>query len=372
MNVLYIVGNRPQFVKLAVLHQEMAKHSFINESIIHTGQHFSAEMSDVFFDELAIGIPTINLNIHSISAIAMIGRTMEALEIEIRIQQPDIIVVFGDTNATLAGALVAKKMAIPLFHIEAGIRTLEEDMPEESNRYISDRLADVNFCCTYLGVENLRKEGFSGDTIYSKIVNSGDLMLDAYDRYFDQFINRSESFNHLPIVQSNYLICTIHRKQNTDCSETLNNIIQALNEINKEIPVICPLHPNTKNQIALNNINCEFTILPPASYLDMQYLIHNSDYVITDSGGIQREAFFAEKPTLIVMETPFWPEVIEFGCVLNCIGEKQQILNSFSALKKKERLFDKSIFGNGHAAEIIANKIVDHLKSTLNKNQRCH
>lgn len=363
MNVLYIVGNRPQFVKLAVLHQEMAKHAFIKESIIHTGQHFSVEMSDVFFNELAIEIPTVNLNINSVSALAMIGRTMEALEIEIHKQCPDVIVVFGDTNATLAGALVAKKMMIPLFHIEAGIRTLEEGMPEESNRYLTDRLADVNFCCTYLGVENLHKEGFSGDTIHSKVFNSGDLMLDTYEFYFDRFIQLADRFKHLSILQDKYIICTIHRKQNTDCIKTLQNIVEALNEINKEITVICPLHPNTKNLIISNDIHCEFTIIPPVGYLDMQYLLHHADFVITDSGGVQREAFFAQKPTLIIMETPFWPEVLQFGCAVNCNGEKQLILDGFDALKKKERVFDKSIFGNGHAAESITNIIVEHVRS---------
>jgi len=364
MNVLYIVGNRPQFVKLAVLHEEVKKHPFIRESVIHTGQHFSKEMSDVFFEELAIELPIVNLCIHSVSALAMIGRTIEALELEVTKQNPDIIVVFGDTNATLAGAIVAKKLAIPLFHVEAGIRTYEEDMPEESNRYIADRLADVNFCCTSLGVDNLHKEGYN---IRNKVINSGDLMLDAYHHYYDRFIQRSKYFSHLPELQGDYLVFTIHRKRNTTDNGILKNIIYALNEINKEISVICPLHPNTKNQIVTNKLQCEFTTIPPVSYLDMQYLIHNSVYVITDSGGIQREAFFAQKPTLILMENPFWPEVIEHGCAINCTGEKQEILKSFHELKKKERAFNPAIFGDGHAARIITKTMIEFAASSVNK-----
>ena len=188
-------------------------------------------------------------------------------------------------------------------------------------------------------------------------------MYDAYKHYYAQFVLRSEHFSHLPVSKDNYLLCTIHRKANTANKSILSHIIEALNEINKEIPVICPLHPNTKKQIEVNQINSEFTIIPPVGYLDMQYLVQNAAYVITDSGGVQREAFFAQKPTLIVMESPFWPELLENGCVINCTGEKKAILNSFWELKKKDKTFTPAVFGNGHAAEIITQAVIDFKKA---------
>jgi UDP-GlcNAc3NAcA epimerase len=361
MNVLYIVGNRPQFVKLAVLHQEMAKHTFINESIIHTGQHFSDQMSDVFFRDLGIDLPTVNLNIHSLSHIALIAQTMEALEKEIPKVNPDVIVVFGDTNATLAGALTGKKLGIPVAHIEAGIRTFDETMPEESNRYLSDRIATINFCCTRLNEMQLKKEGFM-KSIPSKVIFSGDLMLDAYLYYKIHFGKSTKVLDDNGLVKNQYLLATIHRRQNIEDLSTLQNIIFSLNQIHKHIPVVCPLHPNTKRVLENNAITCEFKTIPPQSYFAMQTLLQNSSHVITDSGGVQREAFFAKKPLVIIMERPFWPEVTKYGGAVYCSGRGNELQQAFEKIKGLTIKNRTSVFGKGNAATIISNELISLFK----------
>ncbi len=358
MHIVYIVGNRPQFIKLAILHQQIKQFDFIRETIIHTGQHFSKEMSDIFFDELDIELPTINLQINSLSHAVMIGKTMEALSTKIGSLSPDFVVVFGDTNATLAGALTAKKLNIPVIHIEAGIRTFDEKMPEESNRYITDRISDINFCCTYLGMQHLKNEGFNGETIQSRVINSGDLMLDAFYYYSTkkQKATKQDEYS----INGDYILTTIHRKQNIEDSYLLSHIVEALNVLNKETPVICPLHPNTKQLLLANNIFPEFKIIPPQGYFALQRLLQKAKFVITDSGGLQREAFFAQKPLLILMEKPFWPEVLEHGTAICSSSYKYEILNHFQVLKKMKGQNNISIFGNGKAAAIIVDEIVSY------------
>lgn len=364
MNVLYIVGNRPQFIKLAVLHEEMKKQEGVNESIVHTGQHFSAEMNDIFFDELLIDLPIVNLKIKELSDVAMIGRILEALEKEILNSKPDCIVVFGDTNSTLAGAIGGKKLNIPVVHIEAGIRTCEEDMPEESNRYLTDRVSLFNFCCTQSGLQNLIKEGYGiSNVIPSYPLLSGDLMLDAYHYYFKRFVSRPLPSEALNISQEAYVVSTIHRRQNIEDATSLINIISALNEIHKEYKVICPLHPNTKNKIENCPVKPQFTIVPPLGYLNMQSLLHNCSYVITDSGGVQREAFFASKPVLILMDKPFWPEILENGNALNCSSDKKEITSAFEQLRKQKKKNDIAVFGNGNAAQIITAELINYFQN---------
>jgi UDP-GlcNAc3NAcA epimerase len=364
MNVLYIVGNRPQFIKLAVLHEEMKKHKGVNERIVHTGQHFSAEMNAVFFDELSIDLPIVNLRIKGQSHVAMIGRILEALEKEILKNEPDCIVVFGDTNSTLAGAIAGKKLNIPVVHIEAGIRTCEEDMPEESNRYLTDRVSLFNFCCTQLGLQNLVREGYGvSSAIPSYSLLSGDLMLDAYHYYFKRFVSRPLLSETLNISRGAYVVSTIHRRQNIEDATSLINIISALNEIDKEYQVICPLHPNTKSKIENCPVKPQFTIVSPLGYLDMQSLLHNCSYVITDSGGVQREAFFANKPVLILMNKPFWPEILENGNALNCAAGKKEIISAFDQLKKQQKENNISVFGNGNAAQIITAELINYFQN---------
>lgn len=361
MKILYIVGNRPQFIKLAVLHQEAKKNKDITESVIHTGQHFSDEMSAVFFNELGIDLPVTNLDIHSFSHATMIGKMIKKLEPAINSEHPDYVMVFGDTNTTLAGALTSKKLGIPVAHVEAGIRTWEEDMPEESNRYLTDRMSSFNFCCTQLNMENLRAEGYNGKQIRSEVVYSGDVMLDAFQLFSPLFSSRPLPPD-IHITNNLYILFTLHRRQNIEDVDTLRGIIEALNSIHAEIPVVCPIHPNTANVLKTKGIETNFITIPPVGYPEMQNLLNKSSYVITDSGGLQREAFFAKKPSLILMETPFWPEVIEHGCSVNCNGKPENILASFKRLKELKKDFNSSIFGDGNAAAIILQALSNDLK----------
>jgi UDP-GlcNAc3NAcA epimerase len=363
MNILYVVGNRPQFIKLAILHDEMKKYGLVNETVIHTGQHFSTDMSEVFFGELLIDIPIVNLGIRKLSDGAMIGRTLESLETQTVSKKPDVIVVFGDTNSTLAGAIAGKKLNIPVAHIEAGIRTYQEDMPEESNRYLTDRLSLFNFCCTPLGLKNLAAEGYGvAGPIVSRPILSGDVMLDAFNKYHNRFAETCAR-SDLDGSDGNYVLATIHRRKNIEDPATLMNIITALNEVNENHQVICPLHPNTKNKIQNCAVNARFTISPPVGYFEMQRLLHHCSYVITDSGGVQREAFFASKPVLIVMDKPFWPEILENGNALNCSPFHTEIVSAFNKLKKQARENDVSIFGNGTAAQLIVKELIGYFQN---------
>lgn len=352
MKLLYVVGNRPQFIKLAVLHHEARKHASVQEVAIHTGQHYSSEMSAVFFEELHITLPVVNLYVSALPHAGMIGQMMIELEAIIPKHMPDYVVVFGDTNTTLAGALTAKKLGIPVIHIEAGIRTGNEEMPEESNRYLTDRIAAVNFCCTALNMATLSSEGY-GTAIQSEVVFSGDLMYDAYHLFADAYKNRRARFDPLFNLPKNFVLFTLHRKQNVEDPFVLQQIVLAINAINKTMPVFFAVHPNTANLITQRQLLVEAAMLPPQGYLDTQFLLQQSSFVITDSGGVQREAYFHQKPTLIVMDKPFWPEVMQHGCAVNSSTDCNGIVAAFAALSKKKPAFKRGVFGNGAAAAVI-------------------
>jgi UDP-GlcNAc3NAcA epimerase len=360
VKLAYIVGNRPQFIKLAMLHRQVKNQSFLRETIIHTGQHFSDNMNGIFFRELGIAAPMKSLNINSLSHVSMIARMMEAIEGELLALRPDAVIVFGDTNTTLAGALTAKKTGIPVMHIEAGIRTGDDTMPEESNRYLTDRLSAINFCCTETGVENLRREGYTTGGDFPQVIFSGDIMFDAYLHHYSRYAQPAALPENLQAGNAGYLLATIHRKQNVDHPASLSEITAALNRINRDIPVICPLHPNTAAVMKRHGIVPAFNVTGPVGYIEMQRLLHSCTYVITDSGGLQREAFFAKKPALILMEKPFWPEVISYGSAISCKSNGKAILQSFEQLIKTPPFFTPAVFGSGNAAAVIVEKIIHY------------
>lgn len=350
--IIHIVGNRPQFIKLAVLYNQFLQDETLHQQIIHTGQHFSYNMSDVFFEELKIPQPTINFNIQNSSPFLFIGEAANALY-NYFLQQKDVIVfVYGDTNTTLAAAMAAKKCSLPLFHFEAGVRTYDNSMPEESNRILTDRLADVNYCCTKKNLQTLEHEGY-GKFIPSKVLLTGDLMLDA-------FMKIGASSNNI-ITEKEYVVCTIHREANLSNKENLTNIFNALNKINIDVPVVMPLHPHTKKRMDDYCIKPTFKILEPLGYPTMKALLQNSSYVITDSGGTSREAYFLKKKSLIVMDKPFWPEIIEEKCSLNTAAVENDIIDHFKKLNSLQSNFNTAIFGNGKAAE----NIHAHLRSYI-------
>jgi UDP-GlcNAc3NAcA epimerase len=354
-HIIHIVGNRPQFIKLSLLHSALS--GAARQQIIHTGQHFSDNMSAVFFREFDIPAPDHHLQVHSLPHGEMIGHMLIGLDRILAKERSDAVVVYGDTNTTLAGSLAAKKRNIPLMHVEAGIRTGEEDMPEESNRYVSDRLADVRFACTYLGVNNLLREGMSAATVY----NTGDLMLDAALKFGQRAKDASTLVSQwLPDGQP-FVLATIHRAENTDNPHVLAAVLEALHRIHNDIPVIFPVHPRTRQVIDAHGMELRLITSPPLGYLDVLALVQAAGYVITDSGGLSREAFFFQKPTVIVMRQMFWPEISLHGPSLAAAAETDAILTTFRALQGPLRSFDTRVFGDGHAAEKIGRLILNHL-----------
>ena len=340
--LLHIVGNRPQFIKLAVLHRVIAEAGGISQEIIHTGQHSSAEMSDIFFRELSIPEPGIQLSLGMAgSGDEFIIAASNALEEIFSTLSSTTVMIYGDTNTTRAAARAANKARVPLLHFEAGIRTGDLEMPEEINRIAADRLANVNYCCTELNFQQMRSEGLD-ETQGKRVLMTGDLMYDAF-----LAIPRGSS---LVTREKEYVVCTIHRAANILSKERLTAIIDGLNQIHQSIPVIVPLHPHTRKKIAEYALFPEFTIVAPLGYPDMKRLLTDSTFVVTDSGGTAREAFFSQKPAVIVMDRPFWPEIVDVGCALSVGAGREEIVNAFEGLSSLASNFQSPIFGDGRAA----------------------
>ena len=288
MKILTIVGARPQFVKAAVVSRVIRERSGIEELLVHTGQHFDANMSDVFFQEMNIPHPAINLDINSMSHGAMTARMMEKLE-EVAIREkPDLFLIYGDTNSTLAGALVASKLHIPIGHVEAGLRSFNMKMPEEINRILSDRVSKWLFCPTQTAVDNLHREGY--DNFQSQISLSGDVMYDAA-LYYSSRLDEVPSKVEMP--DKSYALVTLHREENTDDEGTLRRLMGILENMDEE--VVLPLHPRTRKKLEGFGITPRIKTIDPVGYYDMIRLLKNCSFVLTDSGGLQKEAFFFEK-----------------------------------------------------------------------------
>jgi UDP-GlcNAc3NAcA epimerase len=342
--ILHIVGNRPQFIKLAVLYNELAKNSSLQQKIIHTGQHYSHNMSDIFFDELNIPQPDINFNIQNTSPTLFIDEAIQALKKYFLQEVNAVVFVYGDTNTTVAAAKAAASCALPLIHFEAGVRTHDNSMPEEINRLTTDKLANVNYCCTELNLQTLSQEKFD-NVIQSDIILTGDLMLDAFLKI--------RASNKKMVSHNEYVVCTVHREANLSSKTNLSNIIAALNKIDKNIPVVMPVHPHTQKKMEEYGIVPTFTMLSPLGYPDMKSLLTQSSYVITDSGGTSREAYFLQKKSLIIMDKPFWPEILEQQCSINTAAFDDQIIETFNLLPSLLSNFGTNIFGQGNAAENI-------------------
>jgi len=354
MKIVHIVGNRPQFIKLWALYEALSLQPNIQQTIIHTGQHSSKEMSDVFFEELNIPTPEYFLNIDNSNGpdifIGNCSRQLQALFSELN---ADIIFTYGDTNTTLGAAIAAKRTNTQLHHFEAGVRTNEVSMPEEINRIVTDRLANVNYCCTQSNYQTLIAEGYS-TAINSKAFLTGDLMFDAYKKAENLITIPNSDLNY------DYIVASIHRADNIQNPIHLDEIIQALNIINKQVPVKMSLHPHTRKKLLESGIVADFQLLEPLSYLKMHSLIKNAQSVITDSGGVSREAFFAKKKSLIIMSNPFWQEIIHANCSINTSADTESILSNFENVKKLQPDFSPTIFGDGHAATNILKVICDN------------
>ena len=266
MKIITIIGARPQFVKAAALSRELSKHESIEEIIVHTGQHFDANMSEVFFEEMEIPKPKFNLAINSLSHGAMTGRMLEKIESLLLQEKPDLLLVYGDTNSTLAGALAAKKLHIKVAHVEAGLRSFNMQMPEEINRILTDRISDYLFCPTQSAMDNLEKEGFVN--IDCKIMRTGDVMQDAALYYAEKSAEKSTISEELNLDK--FILTTFHRAENTDNREKLNSIVNSLNHIHEKIcPIVVPLHPRTKSKLEQFGLELKVKLIDPVGYFDM-------------------------------------------------------------------------------------------------------
>lgn len=342
--IVTILGARPQFVKAAVLSRIIKEHNQIEEIIIHTGQHFDANMSAVFFDEMEIPKPKYNLAINSLGHGAMTGQMLEKIEAILLDEKPDGVVVYGDTNSTIAGSLAAKKLHIKVIHIEAGLRSFNMKMPEEINRILTDRISDLLCCPTETAIKNLQNEGFANLPI--QIVKNGDIMKDAVAYYSKTSAEKSPIISDLDLVKNEFVLATIHRQENTDDIDKLKSIFAALEEIHAECNVVLPLHPRTKRILDQNHIHPKITLIHPVGYFAMLELLKNCKMVISDSGGLQKEAFFTKKNCIIVREETEWIELVENGFA-EIIGSNQsKIISAFNKYKDSKMDFNIELYGN--------------------------
>lgn len=309
MHILTIVGARPQFVKAAALSRAFSDFPALRETIVHTGQHFDHNMSQSFFDELEIPTPKHNLAINGGGHGAMTGRMLEALEPVVTAERPDLMLVYGDTNSTLAGALTAAKLLIPLAHVEAGLRTGDRKMPEEVNRVVVDHLSDWLFCPTASSVDLLKAEGIEKGVHFV-----GDVMFDATLFAKDRARSRSDILARLALKPGAFSVATIHRQENTDDPKRLQEIVDWLKQRSKESKVVFAIHPRTQKMLARSGIDLGGLLaIDPVSYFDMAALLEGATEIYTDSGGLQKEAYFHRKPCVTVFPVTAWPETIEAG-----------------------------------------------------------
>jgi len=353
MNISTIVGARPQFVKAAVVSRALRSLSGVREVLIHTGQHFDQNMSQVFFDEMGIPQPDFNLGIGGGTHGQNTGRMIEKIEEVLLAEKPDRVLVYGDTDSTLAGALAAVKLHIPVAHVEAGLRSFNRNMPEEINRVLTDHAADLLFAPTETAVRNLEREGLGGE----KVIRTGDVMYDAALHY-RAFAKRPD-IPDLP--ESGFALCTLHRAENTDDPARLAAIMDALSSIAKDMPVVLPLHPRTRarlgsishHQPSTTNHQQPVTLIPPVGYLQMVWLLEHCRLVMTDSGGVQKEAYFFQKPCVTLRDETEWVELLEAGVNRLAGADTDAILKAVAAMKDRV-IGNEALYGDGNSAAIIA------------------
>jgi UDP-GlcNAc3NAcA epimerase len=350
MKVLTVIGARPQFVKAATVSAAIAKKSgLLTEIIVHTGQHFDHNMSGIFFEQMGIPEPAYQLDIHSLGHGAMTGRMLEELEKIMVDEKPDCVMVYGDTNSTLAGALAARKLNIPVAHVEAGLRSFDMSMPEEVNRILTDRISNLLFCPTKQAMNNLAVEGFEG--FPCKIVLTGDVMLDAALTFGVKSVKPAAD------LPEKFIMATLHRQSNTDNLENLKSICLAIRHIADEVPVVLPIHPRTRAVIEREGLlweNQKVIVIDPVGYPESLWLIQNALMVMTDSGGLQKEAYFFGKACLTLRNETEWQELVETGTNIPAGVSTQHILKAYHQLKIIGFTPDLTLYGGGEAAQTIA------------------
>lgn len=343
--ILTVVGTRPQFIKAAPVSRAIAESDMLAEVIVHSGQHFDAEMSDVFFRDLGLPEPDCNLGVSGGGHGQMTGRMIESLGPVMEREAPDLVVVYGDTNTTLAGALVAAKLNMPVAHVEAGLRSFKRTMPEEINRVVADHLSRFLFCPTRAAVENLRREG-----IVRNVHNVGDVMYDATLHARDAALCKSNILSRLNLDEGGYAVATLHRQENTDNRERLAELVAYLKRESGTRPIVFPLHPRTRNALTQAEISLDgLVITPPLGYLDMHRLLQSATTVYTDSGGLQKEAYFHRVPCVTLRSETEWVETVENGWNRLWRGPD---------FRERHEIME---YGDGNAAGRIAEIICDYL-----------
>jgi UDP-GlcNAc3NAcA epimerase len=359
IKILTIVGARPQFIKAAavsrVIRSEFSRK--ISEVLVHTGQHYDENMSKVFFDELDIPNPKYNLEVAGGAHGAMTGRMLEAVEQVLLSEKPNWLLIYGDTNSTLAGALAAAKLHIPIAHVEAGLRSFNMRMPEEINRILADRVSTLLFCPTYAAVSNLRAEGL-GNGVH----NVGDVMFDVALHYREKALRHSTAMARLGLIAGDFVLATCHRAENTDDPDRLGNIAAALGEISKSLPVLLPLHPRTRKQLAeykLDGLLGKTMVIDPLPFLDMVALEQAAKLIMTDSGGVQKEAFFFGVPCITMRNETEWVETVETGWNQLSGTSIDTIVRAYSMAKRPPRSLESYPYGDGNAAHGILEILIN-------------
>lgn len=353
MRVVSLIGARPQYIKEAVLNKAF-REAGIEEIIVNSGQHYDYNMADVFFEKLNIKAPDYNLKVGSGLHGEMTGKIMiefEKLMIDIK---PDVILVYGDTNTTLAGAIVTTKLKIPLAHVEAGLRMFPKDMPEEINRTLTDRISNFLFCPSELSVGNLKKEG-----ITKGVYLTGDVTYDLYlqsKNHFDYSL-----YKRMELEDGKYILVTLHRDYNVDDKERFGKILKSLDELAKQVQIVFPMHPRTKKraeEFGYSKLLNRIEVIEPVDYLVMMGLMEHCKSVITDSGGLQKESYFSKKLGFLLMPDPAWHELVEYK--MNYLCEPEDLLSEI----KKERDYNyiPNIYGEGDAGKKIVNLLKENLR----------
>jgi len=358
MKIITIIGARPQFIKTSMVSRAIGDYNknpkisrhFISEKILHTGQHYDYQMNAVFFEQMRIPEPEYTLDINGLPHGAMIGRMLEKIEEILKNEVPDMVMVYGDTNSTLAGALAAAKMHIPVAHVEAGLRSFNLKMPEEINRKLTDHISNLHFCPTKQAVSNLNKENIKEDVFLV-----GDVMLDAALYYTKYAIKPTHD------IPETFLLATLHREENTDDHKRLQSIFNAMNKLSHNIPIILPLHPRTLNRLKeIKQIEPGpgIQVIEPLGYLEMIYLLKRSALVMTDSGGLQKEAYFFQKPCVTLRKETEWLELVKNDYNSLAGFETENILNAYSNMKNKKVDSRLNLYGDGQASKRIVEQLL--------------
>lgn len=378
--ILTVIGARPQIIKASALSRiiETEFASELNQILVHTGQHYDENMSAVFFDELGIPMADFNLKVGSSSHAVQTAKIMEGIEALILSEKPDGVLVYGDTNSTIAAALAASKLEIPVVHVEAGLRSFNKSMPEEINRILCDHVSTLLFCPTQSGIDNLANEGFdleekASATIDQPIVYAcGDIMYDNSLHFSSVSDSKSTILAQLDLHENGFVLVTIHRNANTDDPGRLNSIFSALLRLQEAtgLKIVLPLHPRTTKmmeQLLTDELNAKLTennqvmLIPPAGFLDIIALEKNAKLIVTDSGGLQKEAFFFQKPCVVLRPETEWVEIVQNGNAILADADESRILEAALQLIEKTDFTYPTLFGDGHAARFIAQKILDKI-----------